>query len=136
MAMSLARKRYTLRLAVAMTAFLITYAIAEYWIVQRHLSGGAAMLLALLPGLSVAAVFWAIGQQLVEEKDEFRRMLLIREILIATGVTMTALTVWGFLAEYRIVDPGHAFYAIWLFFFAQGIGGIVNRLTYGASGGC
>jgi hypothetical protein len=134
--MSLPRKRYTWRLAGAMTAFVVTFAMAEYWIDHRQAHGAVAAGLALLPGLCIAAVFWALGRLLVEEQDEYRRMLLTREVLIGTGITMTAITVWGFLAEYRIVPPGHAFYAVWLFFFAQGIGGIVNRLTYGDSGSC
>jgi len=136
MSMSPARKRYTLRLAAAMAAFLATFALAEYGIDRKQIGAVAAAVLALLPGLCVTAVFWALGRYLVEEKDEFRRMLLVREILISTGITMTVVTIWGFLAEYRIVPYGHAFYPIWLFFFAQGIGGIVNRLTYGDSGAC
>jgi len=134
MTLSAARKRYTWRLAVSMAAFLITFAFAEYLIDHRHVVGAGAVALALLPGLSVSAVFWALGRLLVEETDEYRRMLLVRELLFATGITMTVVTVWGFLAEYHIVPPGHAVYPIWLFFFAQGIGGIVNKLTLGDAG--
>lgn len=134
MPISRARRRYTWRLAAAMAAFLLTFALAEYGIGHGGATGATATLLALLPGCCVAAVFWALGRLLIEETDEFRRMLLTRELLIATGITMTVVTIWGFLAEYQILPYGHAFYPVWLFFFAQGIGGIINKLTFGSTG--
>lgn len=136
MRISSARRRYAWRIACAMLVFLVTFAVADYWIDERRVGGTVTAILACLSGLSVAAVFWALGRLLVEEQDEYRRMLLVREILIGTGITMTVATTWGLLAEYRVVEPGHAFYLVWLFFFAQGIGGIVNKLTLGDSVAC
>ena len=39
-----------------------------------------------MPGLAICGVFWAIGRLIVDEKDEFIRMLIVRQTLIATGV--------------------------------------------------
>lgn len=91
--------------------------------------------MAVLPGLCVAGVFWALGRLLVEEKDEYLRTLLVRQILIASGITMVTASIYSFLEMYRLVQPAQGFYIVWLFFLALGVGGIVNKLTYG-DGGC
>src|SRR3712207_8852283 len=48
-------------------------------------------------GLCVASVFWAIGRLLIEEQDEYLRTLLVRQMLVATGLTMVVGTIYGFL---------------------------------------
>ena len=93
---SAAMRRYTIRLAISMSAYLITLALAVNFFEKGNASGVFAWLLAILPGLSVAGVFWAIGRLLVEEEDEFQRMLLVRQSLIASGFALTISTVWAF----------------------------------------
>lgn len=130
-----ARRRYVWRLAAAMSGYLVTLFAAQILIDKRHLAGPLAYVLAVLPGLCVAGVFWALAQLLVEEKDEYLRTLLVRQILVASGITMVTASIYSFLEMYRLVEPAHGFYIVWLFFLALGIGGIVNKLTYG-DGGC
>lgn len=131
-----AHRRYVWRVAAAMVGYLVTLFAAEYLIDDRGLAGPAAWLLALLPGLCVAAVFWALGRLLVEEQDEYRRMLLVRQMLFASGITLIAATIYGFLEMYRLVPHAEAFYLTWLFFIGLGIGAAVNKFTVGDSGGC
>jgi hypothetical protein len=131
-----AHRRYVRRVAAAMAGYLVTLFTAEILIDKRHLAGPLAYLFAVLPGLCVAGVFWALARLLVEEKDEYLRTLLVRQILIASGITMVAASIYSFLEMYRLVQPAHGFYVIWLFFLALGVGGIVNKLTYGDSGSC
>jgi len=80
-------------------------------------------------------VFWAIGHLLVEETDEYLRTLLVRQMLIATGLTMVVATIYGFLENYGLVPHVDAFYLTILFFAGLGIGAVVNRLTVG-DGSC
>ena len=131
-----ANRRYAWRMAAAMSGYLVTLFAAEILIEDRGLTGPAAWLLALLPGLCVAAVFWALGRLLIEEQDEYRRMLLVRQILVATGITMMVATIYGFLEMYRLVPHVDAFYLTWLFFIGLGVGAIVNKFTLGDSGAC
>jgi hypothetical protein len=131
-----AHRRYVWRVAVAMIGYLATLFLAEILIDQQGATGALAYGAALLPGLCVAAVFWALGRLLVEEQDEYLRMLLARQLLFASGMTLTIATVYGFLENYRLAPHIDAFYLAILFFFFQGVGGLVNKLTVGDSGGC
>ena len=132
---SLAQRLYVRRVLIAMVGYIATLFLAELLIDDRGLSGPLAWLVALLPGLCVASVFWAIGRLLIEEKDEYLRSLLVRQMLVATGLTMVVATIYGFLENYRLVGHVDAFYLTILFFAGLGVGAIVNKFTAG-DGGC
>jgi len=135
MARTPAHRRYVGRVLVAMVGYIATLFLAEILIDDRGLSGPLAWLVALLPGLCVASVFWAIGRLLIEETDEYLRSLLVRQMLVATGLTMVVATIYGFLENYGLVGHVGAFYLTILFFVGLGVGSIVNRLTVG-DGSC
>ena len=132
---SIANRRYVVRVLVAMVGYVATLFLAEVLIDDRGITGPLAWLVALLPGLCVASVFWAIGRLLIEEKDEYLRSLLVRQMLVATGLTMVVATIYGFLENYGLVGHVDAFYLTMLFFAGLGIGAFVNKLTVG-DGGC
>jgi hypothetical protein len=129
-----AHRRYVRRVLAAMMGYLFTLFAAEILIDERGLAGPLAWVVALLPGLCVAAVFWSIGRLLVEETDEYLRSLMVRQMLIASGVAMIAATIYGFLENYGLVPHVAAFYLAILFFFGLGLGGAYNRIT--GNGGC
>ena len=80
-------------------------------------------------------VFWAVMRLLVEEPDEFLRLLLVRQILIATGFCLTIMTVWEFLQNFDLVAPGTGgFGAAFFWFLGLGVGAIYNKLTLGTAG--
>ena len=135
MAKTLAHRRYVKRVLVAMVGYIAALFLAEILIDDRGLTGPLAWLVALLPGLCVASVFWAIGRLLIEETDEYLRILLVRQMLVATGLTMVIATIYGFLENYGLVGHVDAFYLTVLFFAGLGVGSIVNRLTIG-DGNC
>ena len=136
MAKTLAHRRYVKRVLIAMVLYVATLFLAEYLIDDGGLTGPLAWLVALLPGLCVASVFWAIGRLLFEETDEYLRSLLVRQMLVATGLTMVVATIYGFLENYGLVGHVDAFYLTVLFFAGLGVGSLVNRLTLGKDGGC
>lgn len=133
---SLAHRRYTWRVAAAMVGYLITLFAAETLIDGRGLTGPLAWVVALLPGLCVAAVFWAIARLLIEEQDEYLRSLMVRQMLIASGFALVVATIYGFLETYGLVQHIPAFYLSVLFFFGLGVGSVVTRVTGGARVGC
>ena len=135
MAKTLAHRRYVKRVLIAMVGYVATLFLAEIMIDDRGLSGPLAWLVALLPGLCVASVFWAIGRLLIEETDEYLRSLLVRQMLVATGLTMVIATIYGFLENYGLVGHVDAFYLTILFFAGLGVGALVNKLTTG-DGSC
>lgn len=124
-----AQKRYLRRLAVAMVAYVATLFLAVTYVKHGQVSGPLAWILAILPGLSVAGVFWAIARLIVEEEDEYLRMLLVRQALVATGFTLTIVTVWGFLENFGLVDHVDGFYVAILWFIGLGVGAAANKMS-------
>ncbi len=127
-------RRYVFRFVLTMAFYLATLFLAEFLIEDRGVGGVAAAILASLPGLSFAGLIWAFGALIVEEKDEFYRLLYVRQGLIATGITMTAAAVWGFLEKYYIVEHVEAYWWPTIWCFGVGIGAIANKLKYGTFG--
>ena len=129
-----ASQRYLTRMALVMAFYLITLFLAENLIEDRGVTGPLAVLLALLPGLSFAGVIWIFGALIVEEEDEFFRMLYVRQGLIATGIAFTLAAIWGFLETYNIVEPVAAFWWPTLWCVGIGIGATANKIKYGTYG--
>lgn len=129
-----AAHRYLARLAVVMAFYLVTLFLAEQLIEHQGVTGASAVILALLPGLSFAGVVWVFGGLIVEEQDEFFRLLYVRQGLIATAISFTLAAVWGFLETYNIVEPVAAFWWPTIWCFGIGVGAIANKLKYGTYG--
>ena len=129
-----AAHRYLLRMALTMAFYLITLAVAEHFIDGRGLTGPIAAFLAFLPGLSFAGVVWVFGGLIIEETDEFYRMLYVRQGLIATAVSFTLAAIWGFLETYNIVEPVAAFWWPTIWCLGLGIGAVFNKIKYGTFG--
>ena len=91
-------------------------------------------MLALIPGLAAVGIFYACGMLIIEQKDEFIRMLVIRQWIIATVIALSFAAVWSSLEHFGLVahiNPVH-FVVAWVGGF--GFGGLVNRITHGAWG--
>ena len=95
-----------------------------------------AYLAAILPALPIIGIFAAIGRYLVEEQDEYVRMLMVRQTLWASGFALSVATIWGFLESFDIVGHVDAYYVAVLWFGGLGIGACINKLTLGAPVGC
>ena len=131
-----AEKRYLVRLAVSMVLYIIFLGVALRYVARGDVTGPLAYLLGALPGIAVIGVFWAVGRLLVEETDEYKRMLLVRQTLVATAFALSIATVWGFLENVGLVPHVDAFYIAILWFAGLGVGSLVNWLTLGSSGDC
>ena len=92
--------------------------------------------IAIVPGLAVAGYFWAMGKFMLEQKDEFMRMLMVRQTLVATAFAFSLASVYGFLENFGQVPHIDAFWWPTAFFFGLGIGAIVNKVTIGTAGDC
>ena len=124
--------RYLKRLAVLMTLYIITLFAAVRLFQMHAVSGVAAYVLAVIPALPIIGVFWAVMRLLVEEPDEYVRMLHVRQSLVATGFSLTVMTIWEFLQNFDLVPPGNGgFGAAFFWFMGLGVGALYNRLTLG-----
>lgn len=130
-----AHRRYVIRVTIAMAFYLLFLALALR-LVGGVVTGPLAYLIALLPALAILGVFWAVGRLIIEETDEFLRMLLVRQSLIASAFALSVATLWGFLENFGLAPHVDAFYVAVLWFAGLGIGGVYNKLTLGTGGGC
>ena len=130
-------RRYVIRIALLMSVYLVTLFAAVRAFRAEMVSGVPAYALAILPALPVIGVFWAVMRLLVEEPDEFLRMMIARQCLIATGFCLTVMTIWEFLQNFDLVPPGNGgFGAAFFWFMGLGVGAIYNKLTVGSTGSC
>jgi hypothetical protein len=121
-----------------MTIYLVTLFAAVSLFKAKMVAGPAAYALAVLPALPIIGVFWAVMRLLIEEPDEYVKMMLVRQTLVATGFCLTVMTIWEFLQNFDLVPQGsNGFGAAFFWFMGLGVGALYNRLTVGGdSGGC
>src|SRR3954469_18406203 len=128
-------KRYNWRviwLSLLYAEFLIG---AVYGFKHHIVPQALKYVVAVLPAMPIIGIFAAIGRYLGEEKDEFVRLLMVRQTLWASGFALSVATVWGFLESFDLVGHADGYWVAVAWFLGSGIGGIVNKLTLG-EGGC
>jgi hypothetical protein len=129
-------RAYLIRLFVLMSIYLVTLFTAVSLFKSHAVSGIPAYALAIAPALPIIGVFWAVMRLLIEEPDEFVRMMHVRQSLVATGFCLTVMTIWEFLQNFDLVPPGNGgFGAAMFWFMGLGVGALYNRLTLGTAGG-
>ncbi|MGH6651723.1 MAG: hypothetical protein ACREB7_11390 [Sphingopyxis sp.] len=132
-----ATRRYLIRMAVLMSLYIVLIFAAGWTFRHTAIAGIPAYALAIAPALPIIGVFWAVMRLLVEEPDEYIRMLQVRQCLFATGFCLTVMTVWEFLQNYDLVPPGNGgFGAAFFWFIGLGLGAFYNRMTMGTAGSC
>ncbi len=120
------------RLSLLYAAFLMG---AVYAFKHHLVSGPAAWVAAILPALAIVGIFVAIGRYLLEEQDEYLRVLMVRQSLWASGFALTIATIWGFLESFELVGHIESYYVAVLWFGGLGLGACANKLTIGNFGG-
>ena len=129
-AKSPAIRRYLARMLALMTLYLILLFGAVWTFRHGPPLGLLAWPLAIAPAIPVLGTFWAIMRLLVEEKDEYQRMLLVKQALFATAFCLTITTIWQFLQDFDLVAAGNGgFGAAFFWFVGFGLGAAVNRLS-------
>jgi hypothetical protein len=125
--MSPSIRRYLKRLAGFVLVYFVLIFLAGYLFRHNPPHGLAAIGLAILPALPVIGVVWTVFRLLVEETDEYMRMLFVRQALFATGFCLSVMTVWEFLQNYDVVsNDTHGFGTTFVWFIGLGIGAIIN----------
>lgn len=129
-----AKRRYTWGVLLVMTGYvLILFGVHAYF-ENVAPTGPLAYIAAVLPALPIIAVFALFGRLLVELKDEYVRMLMVRQSLIATAFALSVATIWGFLESFGLVHHVDGYWAAILWFVGLGIGGCANALLEWWSG--
>jgi hypothetical protein len=128
-------KRYNWRaiwLSLAYAVFLIA---AVYGFKHQLVPAGLKYVVAILPAMPIIGLFLAMGRYLVEEQDEYVRMLMVRQTLWASGFALSAATVWGFLQNFDLLGPVDGYWIVVAWYYGLGIASVANKKTVG-DGGC
>src|SRR5438309_8708826 len=122
-------KRYNWRVVLLSLLYVAFLLPAVYGFKHQLVPHAAAYFVAILPALPIVGIFGAMGRYLVEEQDEYVRMLMVRQMLWAMGFTLSVATVWGFLDNFGLVGHVDGYWIIMVWYFGQSIGAIVNKIT-------
>lgn len=136
MARNAAYRRYARRMAVTSIAYAGAIFGATLLIGKASAISAASIGLALVPGIAILTMIWAIGRLLVELDDEYLRWLEVRKFIVATGVLLALASVWGLLEFFTTVPRVPVFFAFPVWCIGLGVGALYNRVTLGDSGGC
>lgn len=130
----LAQARYIKRVAIFTSLYLLTFAALTF--ADEAFAPPVALrtVLAILPGLAISGMFWAIGRLIVEETDEFIRMLTIRQTLIASALALSSASIWGFLESADLVMHVDAYWIAVVWFAGLFVGAVANRIEHGTWG--
>ena len=129
-----AQRRYNRSVILLSLAYaLILFGVITFF-KNSSPTGLSAYAAAILPALPIIGVFFAMGLYLVDEQDEYLRMLTVRQTLWASGFMLSVATIWGFLENFDLVHHIDAYYAAVLWFGGLGLGACINKLTLGSSG--
>jgi len=123
-----AQRNYFRRFIPLMVAYVVIL-LGAVWLKRDFQPGPAiTIFLALLSALPLLGVVWTFARVLVEEKDEYQRSLLVRQIIVATGFMLSATSVWGFLEDFGQAPHLPLYWAFILWCGGLGVGAFVNEL--------
>jgi hypothetical protein len=81
---------------------------------------------AIAPVLPMLACLSVIARYLVEEPDEYQRMLAVRSSLVGTGVLLAVAMVWEALYQAQLVESAHTGLAFVVWCAGFGVGRLVQ----------
>lgn len=131
MARNPAAARYIRRMLAISAVYIAGIVFASLTIDRAAPLGPLTIGLALIPGLAMLAAIGAIGRFVAELSDEYLRMLEVRKLIVATGVTLAITSVWGLLEIYSEAIPRlPVFYVFPIWCGGLFVGQLVNRLAF------
>ncbi len=122
-------RRYNVRVLWLSLLYTVLLCSAVYGFNRHLLTGPVAWIAGILPALPIIGIFVAIGRYLIEEQDEYLRMLMVRQSLWASGFALSIATLWGFLEAFDLVGHIESYYVAVLWFGGLGLGALANKLT-------
>lgn len=136
MATNPAQRRYVGRMIPISIAYIAAVMLASWIIPDDAAATPLTVAVALVPALATSGFIWAMARYLAELTDEYVRMLEIRKILVATGLTLALASGWGILELFTDVPKVPLFFVFPVWCLGLAAGSLVNRLTLGDAGPC
>jgi hypothetical protein len=124
-------EQYNRRVVVLSLVYVALLFTAQIAIDRYDVTGPLAYALAVVAALPIIGIFVAIGSYLVEEKDEYLRLLTVRQTLVASGFALSIATAWAFLESFDLAGDFDAYWIAVIWFAGLGIGSCVNKFLCG-----
>jgi len=121
MAGNRAQKRYTKSVILLMASYVLILIGVVMHARNSPLHGPLGYVAGVLPALPVIGVFFVLGRYLVEEQDEYLRVQVTRQALVATG--------------FALLRHVYAYSAAIRWFAGGGVGRCFNKLAARRGGG-
>jgi len=120
------------QMAGIMTAFALAVVATSIIVAVRHPSGPMVYVCAALPTIPIFFMLGLTGALVRREKDEFKRVVMVRSLLWAIAGTLGMTMFLGYLRAYGApldVPPWAELVAFWLMFgWAQAMQAFGNRV--------
>ena len=129
MARGHAIRRYNRAVIILSIGYVAMLFAAQISIGRYGLSGPVGYLVAILPAMPIIGIFGAIGRYLIEEGDEYLRLLTVRQTLVASGFALSIATAWGFLESFDLAGHFDAYWIAVIWFIGLGVGSLVNKVA-------
>jgi len=131
---SAASRRYKLRSILGAAIYIGGVLIATVLIPDHAPPSAGPIALAVLAGSGVLVWIWALARYLGELEDEYLRMLQVRGMLVATGVTLGVTSVWGLVELFTTAPRLPVFFVYPIWCLGLVVGGLFNKRLLGDSG--
>jgi hypothetical protein len=125
-----AARRFVYRSLTANAVYIVLIVSTALYFHRFHPHGPLAYLLAVLPAIAIFAVIVSLGVYLVEEKDEFKRNLMVEALLWGLGGVLVFTSVWGALETFIRIPHFNATYTYTIFWLCVGVGVPVLHRRY------
>lgn len=123
-----AYQRYLKRFLPASLLYVAAIILASYLIPDHATATPFTVGIALLPGIAIGTMVWAMGRLLIELDDEYLRMLEVQKALIATGILLALTAIWGLLELYTDVPKIPLFFAFPLWCGGLAVGSLWHKV--------
>lgn len=124
---SAAMRTYNRRMIAASFAYVVL--LLGCVSIASHFAPPAPVrvLLAIAAALPVMFMIRAMALLIKEERDEYLRMRIVEQVLIATGFLLAATTLYGFLNAFDLAPRMDAYLAVPLWAVGLGIGRLLRK---------
>lgn len=136
MATNPAQRRYVGRMIPLTIAYIAAVMLASWIIPDDAAATPLTVAVALVPALATSGFIWAMARYVAELTDEYVRMLEIRKMLVATGLTLALASGWGILELFTNVPKVPLFFVFPVWCLGLAVGSLVNWATIGDGGPC
>ncbi len=136
MSMNPAQRRYIRHMIALSIAYILAVMVASALIPDGAAATPLTIGIALVPALATSGFIWAMARYVADLGDEYVRMLEIRKMLVATGMTLALASGWGILELFTDVPRVPLFFVFPVWCLGLAVGSLVNRVTIGDAGPC